>query len=218
MYVAAAEPGVLGTIGAVLLSRMFAQFHSKYPSVELTVQEGSTALLLQKLEAGEIDLAVTSTPEPLADPFRSEMLYAEPYVVAFAPGNPLGRFEQVRLADVDGEPYVDRLACELRETVMALTQQTGVKLYATFRSEREEWVESMVLAGLGFAFMPLHSVRSGQLQHRPLVEPAVERKIIAVDMRGRQRAQVAELLLKEMRSFAWQSAGSRPRPARAAVG
>jgi DNA-binding transcriptional LysR family regulator len=63
----------------------------------------------------------------------------------------------------------------------------------------------MVLAGLGFAFMPLHSVRSSQLQHRPLVEPKVERKVMAVDVRGRQRPEVAELLLEEMRRFEWQA-------------
>jgi DNA-binding transcriptional LysR family regulator len=197
--------GVLGTIGPTLLSRVFARFHRNYPGVELTVQEGSNPELMQQLEVGEIDLAVTSTPEPLADNFRCETLFTEPYVVAFAPGNPLGRFEKVRLADVDGEPYVDRLSCELREAVMALTRQSGVNLYATFRSQREDWVESMVLAGLGFAFMPLHSVRSSQLQHRPLVEPKVERKVMAVDVRGRQRPEVAELLLEEMRRFEWQA-------------
>jgi len=198
--------GVLASVGPMLLSRVFAAFHRKYPGVELTVREGSTAALLQKLEAGEIDLALTSAPEPMAGGFRSETLYCEPYVVAFAPGNPLGRLEQVRLADVNGEPYVDRLACEMREAVMALTRQSGVELYATFRSEREDWVEAMVLAGLGFAFMPLHSARSSQLHYRPLIEPAVERKILAVDVRGRQRPQVAKLLLEEMRCFEWEGA------------
>jgi DNA-binding transcriptional LysR family regulator len=200
--------GVLGTIGPTLLSRVFAVFQRKYPGVELTVQEGSNQELMHRLEVGEIDLAVTSTPEPLTDNFRSEALFTEPYVVAFAPGNPLGRLQQVRLADVNGEPYVDRLSCELREAVLALTRQSGVELYATFRSQREDWVESMVLAGLGFAFMPLYSVRSSQLQHRPLIEPKVERKIMAVDVRGRQRAEVTELLLKEMRGFEWQASAA----------
>lgn len=208
--------GVLGSVGPMLLSRMFAAFHRKYPGVELTVQDGGTATLLQKLEAGEMDLALTSAPEPLADNFRSETLYCEPYVVAFAPGNALGRLDKVRLADVNGQPYVDRLSCEMREAVMALTRQSGVELYATFRSQREDWVEAMVLAGLGFAFMPLHSVRSSQLQHRPLVEPAVERKILAVDVRGRQRPQVAQLLIDELRNFEWESAAAASRQRTAA--
>ena len=41
---------------------------------------------------------------------------------------------------------------------MALCGRRKVELYATFRSEREEWVQGMVQAGLGFAFMPEHSV------------------------------------------------------------
>ena len=49
---------------------------------------------------------------------------------------------------------MDRLACEMRETVMAVCADMEVALYARFRSEREDWVQAMVLAGIGFAFMP----------------------------------------------------------------
>jgi DNA-binding transcriptional LysR family regulator len=92
----------------------------------------------------------------------------------------------------------------MRETVMALSHQSGVKLYATFRSEREDWVEAMVLAGLGFAFMPMYSISSRDLQQRPLVEPAVQRDVLAVDMRGRLRSPAARLFLEEIKAHAWE--------------
>lgn len=195
--------GVMSTIGPMRLARFLESFHRDHPGVELTVHDASLPVLLHKMEGGELDLAVVSTPQPLGDAFRSEQLYVEPYVVVFAPGHRLERLDAVRLADLDGEAYVDRLACELRETVMAVCGQRKVELYAAFRSEREDWVESMALAGLGFAFMPRYSVRLGGLQQRPLIDPAVERTVLVVDVRGRHRVPAAKLFVDGLRDFQW---------------
>ena len=195
--------GVMDTVGPRRVAQFLAAFHKRHPGVELTVQDAKTQQLLQKLETGELDLAVLSTTQPLGDTFRAETLYTEPYVVIFAGGHRLGALKQVRLADLDGEPYVDRLACEFREAVMALAKESNVKLYATFRSDREEWVEAMVLAGLGFAFMPRHSVRSPLLQTRPVTDPPVQRDILVADVRGRQRSDAARMLVEELRAFEW---------------
>jgi DNA-binding transcriptional LysR family regulator len=200
--------GLQSTIGPTRIARFLSAFHRRQPGVELTLQDGAREPLLEKLERGELDYALLSGAQPVPEVFRHEKLYAEPYVVVLPAGHPLARLQVVRLGDLDGEPYVDRLACEMRDAVMALSGQSGVNLYATFRSEREDWVEAMVLAGLGFAFMPQFSIRSPQLHTRPLVEPAVQRDVLAVDVRGRQRSPAARLFLEEIQAFAWEGAAA----------
>lgn len=195
--------GALHTVGPARIAAFLCAFHRKHPGVEVTVQEGSVAGLLQMLEGGDLDFAITSVVQPPPDAFRTETLYTEPYVVICPPGHRLSRLQSVRLADVDGEAYVDRLACELREAVMTIAAERNVNLYAGFRSERDPWVQAMVRAGLGFAFMPLNSVSHDGVAVRPLVEPQVERKIALVDVRGRQRSQAAKLFADEIRGFDW---------------
>ena len=195
--------GVMATIGPVRVARFFARFHQAHPGVELTVRDAVLPVLLHELERGELDLALVSAPAGLADTFRSEPLYRERYVVVFPPGHRLAQAAEIRLGDVSGEDYVDRLACELREAVMAVCGERKVELYATFRSEREDWVESMVAAGLGFAFMPEYSVRLGRLQLRPLVDPVVERTVLLADVRGRQRSPAAKLFADAILGFEW---------------
>ncbi len=195
--------GIMGSIGPARVSAFFRHFHQSAPGIELTVQEAPLAGLLHDLEAGQLDLVLASAPQGLDDTFRSEALYQESYVVVFPPGHRLGGLEAVALADLTGEDYVDRLACEMREAVMAVCGQRKVELYATFRSEREDWVESMVLAGLGFAFMPEYSVRLHGLQRRPLVDPPVGRTILIADVRGRQRTPAAKLFVDSIRSYTW---------------
>ncbi len=41
---------------------------------------------------------------------------------------------------------------------MEACSDVDLDLYARFRSEREDWIQAMVLAGIGFAFMPEYSV------------------------------------------------------------
>ncbi|MBC5767321.1 LysR family transcriptional regulator [Ramlibacter albus] len=195
--------GLQTTIGPTRIASFLSAFHRRQPGVELTVEDGSFSQLLDRLETGDIDLAVVSSAPQLPDAFRSEKLYSEPYVVVIPAGHPLGRLQQVRLADVNGEAYVDRLACEMREAVMAVSQQAGVSLYATFRSEREDWIEAMVQAGLGFAFMPKYSIRSAALHQRPLVDPPVARDVLAVDVRGRARSPAAKLFVEEIKGHTW---------------
>src|SRR5438105_4858950 len=85
--------------------------------------DASLPVPLHALEHGEIDIAVLSTPQGLPDAFRSEPLYTERYVVVFPPGHRFERLNGISLADVSGEDYVDRLACEFRESVMAACGQ-----------------------------------------------------------------------------------------------
>ena len=100
-----------------------------------------------------------------------------------------------------GEDYVDPLACELRESVMAPCGQRKVELHAAFRSEREDWIESMVVAGLGFAFMPQYSVRLSGLLQRPLFDPRVERTVLLTDVRERQRSPGTKLFVSATSGF-----------------
>ncbi len=195
--------GILPTIGPLRIGRFFGLFRDRHPGVEVAVSEGAIDALAHQLERAEIDVALANGMAVFGDAFRGEPLYEERYVVVFAPGHRFERFDAVRLADLDGEDYVDRLACEMREMVMQVLGERSVRLYAKFRSEREDWVQTMALAGLGFAFMPEYSVTIGGLLSRPLVEPAVSRSVRAFEMRGRERAPAAALFLREVTRFAW---------------
>ena len=195
--------GIMSTIGHVRLARFLAHFEKTHGGMELSVREAPLPELQQQLEDDEIDIAVMTATEEIGARFRTLPLYTERYVVVFPPDHRLGRMNAVRLADLSGENYVDRLACELRETVMSVCKSEGVSLYARFRSEREDWVQAMVLAGIGFAFMPEYSVTLPGLMQRPLIEPEVAREVTAVTVPGRRQPPAVQSLVRAAQNFAW---------------
>ena len=121
----------------------------------------------------------------------------------FPPDHRLAKLNAIRLADLSGEPYVDRLACEMREMVMQVCDESAVELYARFRSEREDWVQAMVLARMGFAFMPEYSVSLPELLQRPLTEPEVTRQIALAYVPGRQFSPAASAMVRAAQRFDW---------------
>lgn len=195
--------GVMSTIGPVRLSRFLAKFQADHHGVEVAVTEASADDLRRQLEVAELDLAVLNALEDARGNFTVHDLYNERYVVVFPPGHRLANLNAVKLRDLSGEPYVDRLSCELREKVMAVCAANDVKLYARFRSEREDWVQAMVMARIGFAFMPECSVTLPDLLQRPLTEPEVSRTISLLSVPGRPYSPATAAMVRAAQTFRW---------------
>jgi DNA-binding transcriptional LysR family regulator len=195
--------GIMSTIGHVRLSRFLAKFQQEYEGVEVAVTEAGVADLKTSLNEGEIDIAVMNAMDDVEEAFHVHNLYEERYVVIPPPEHRLVSMNAIKLVDLSGEPYVDRLARELREVVVNVCKDMGVELYARFRSEREDWVQAMVLARIGFAFMPEYSVTIPELIQRPLVEPSVSRTISLVSVPGRSFSPAVSAAVRSAQRFSW---------------
>lgn len=195
--------GVMSTIGPMRLAALLAAFERHSPGVETAVRDGAPEALAAQLDADELDMAILNPLDGLGENYRAEPLYTEHYVVLLPPGHPLHERNALALRDLSGQPYVDRLSCEMRDMVMGVCDQMGVKLYARFRSEREDWVQAMVMANIGFAFIPEFSVTHPDSIRRPLVDPAVKRTISLITVRGRKHSPAVAAFIRAVRTHKW---------------
>jgi len=195
--------GVLATIGSVRMARYLAAFQSAFDGVEVEVTEAPVPELLNRLDEGRLDLAIVNPCDGVPDSFHCHPLYTEKYVAVLPPDHRLAARDMVQLKDLSGEPVVDRLSCEMREMFMAVCKDQEVDLYARFRSEREDWVQAMVLARIGIAVMPEYSVTVPDLLQRPIVEPAISRTIALVSVPGRKFSPATAAMVRTAQSFHW---------------
>jgi DNA-binding transcriptional LysR family regulator len=171
--------------------------------VELAVTEANVADLVTRLDEGAFDAVILNLQDMNSDRFDRHDLYSERYVVVFPTDHRLASFDTIALKDLAREPYVDRLACEMRELVMDVCAQHSIELYARFRSDREDWVQAMVLAGIGFAFAPEYSVTLPGLLQRPLVEPTVVRSVSLATPRGRPFSPAVAAFIRTVKAYRW---------------
>ena len=61
----------------------------------------------------------------------------------------------------------------------------------------------MVLARIGFAFMPEYSVSLPGLLQRQLIDPVVERSIALITVPGRPHSPAVAAFVRAAKSFAW---------------
>jgi DNA-binding transcriptional LysR family regulator len=195
--------GVMSTIGPMRLAGLMAAFERQSPGVETAVREGAPEALAALLDADELDIAILNPLDGLGDNYRAEPLYTERYVVLLPPSNPLQNRNMLALRDLSEQPYVDRLSCEMREMVMGVCADMDVKLYARFRSEREDWVQAIVMANIGFAFMPEFSVTHPDGIRRPLIDPAVTRTISLITVPGRKHSRAVAAFIRAIRAYKW---------------
>jgi DNA-binding transcriptional LysR family regulator len=192
--------GVLRTLGPSRLCAELATFRAAAPGVEVELHFGSREDLLRGLEEAEVDVLLStlvSTHTP-PDWCVVSSLYEERYVVVLPPGHRLVEHESISLGDVAEEAYIDRTCCELRDQVVSLCTSRQVALYASYRTEREEWVQHLVAEGVGIAFMPEHSVMPGLGVVRPLVDPDLRRTVCLIRSADRNLPPAAKLLWRTL--------------------
>ena len=198
--------GVMDTVGAGRIGGFLATLREVQPGIEIAVSGGSASGVLEELDQGTVQMAVVSDGAGIPEHLVSLPLYRERYVVAFPPGHRFEAFNGVRLADVSDEAYVDRLSCEMRDKVMAACQAADIRLYATYRSAREDWIQGLVMARMGFAFLPEFSVVTPGLPARPLVDPPISRQVTLVTSREAARLPACRALLREAKRYRWTAA------------
>ena len=189
--------GLMTTIGSQRLSPIFAHYQQEFPNIELELIVDSENALLQQLETDMLDLVISAPLHLLGSPYESTMLYTEKYRVVFNNSHRFNHLSHIELKDIQSEPYLDRLNCELREGLRAICQNQEVNLYAAYRSNSEEWIVNLVRAGLGVALMPEYSLpaHADDVRHRCLSNPEISRKVYAIHFtQSSKKPEVKNLL------------------------
>jgi DNA-binding transcriptional LysR family regulator len=146
--------GVMCTVGPLRCVGLMTRFNHEHPAIAVSPREGVPKRLADLLAEGELDLAIMAAPDGFHEQFQVKPLYRERFVVAFPPGHRFGGQAAVRTTDCDGESYLMRMSCEYGSYWDDFLEARGIALKEVYRSEREDWIQTMVMAGLGICFMP----------------------------------------------------------------
>lgn len=138
-----------------------------------------------------------------SDDVQSTPLFSERFVVAMAPTHPLARLERISINELDGHRYLWRTNCEYADHIDEALERLGVNIDYPYNSERDDSIQCMVLAGLGFTILPEYCVSYPGLASRPLVEPAFTRHIKLATIRGRPFLPPVRSFVEHVRRHRW---------------
>jgi DNA-binding transcriptional LysR family regulator len=196
--------GVMCTIGPLCFSGFLAQFQANHPGIELTLIDGTAEKLTELLQNGSLDLAILAQPESFKDSFQIVPLYRESFCVAFPMGHKFQSREMIKLADAAMEPHLLRANCEFYPRISEWCHELGNDLSIAYRSEKEDWIQSLVAAGFGVTFLPQYSILIPGVATRRLVRPDIIRDISLASIAGRSWSPVVQTFARAVGAYHWQ--------------
>jgi len=195
--------GAMCTVGPAMITDLIIAFRAANPTVEVRVSDMPAAALKERLASGDLHLGLFGLPEPLDARFHGLPLFEERFVVAVNRDHQFAAQNVVRAAELHREAYVNRANCEYFDHARSSFHERGVFMRQVFSSERDDWVQGMIKAGLGLGFIPEFSVTDPGLVIRELIDPAFTRTIQLVTVRGRPHSPAVGAFVRQARAFRW---------------
>ena len=197
--------GIMCTVGPRRFTGLLANFQATQSDVSLQLVEGVPRMLVERLEQGNIDIAIMASPDDFPESLEATPLYREQFLIAFPAGHRFANLAEVPVASVDGENYLDRVNCEYTHEIDDLMLERGCSVKVVHQSEREDWIQNMVAGGLGICFLPEFSAVVPGVQTRPVVEPEIWREICLVWRKDRELSPAVLRFATAARNYPWVS-------------
>lgn len=195
--------GVMCSIGPLHLIDLVSQVNKRLPELDMTIEEGPAHAIVERLISGDVDVAIACLPR-FPEELQAKALFKERYAVAIPAGHRFQKQDSVQFQELVGENYLERLHCEFDDYYAAHFGNQPFELTVKFASEREDWVQALVVAGMGIAILPENLALIDGVLTRPLTEPIVAREISLLTVRGRRHKPAVDAFTRVAASVSWQ--------------
>jgi len=206
--------GIMCTIGPANFVGLLSNLQAQYHGIELEIFDAGAPDLQERLLEGGLHAAIYCWPDQVDERLHYLPLFREQFFIVLGPRHHLVTRNAVRVSDLNGERYLNRINCEQMNLARDIFARYGTKVERIYRSERDDWILAMAAAGLGFAFMPQYSItEQSDVVVRPLIEPEFWREVNLITVRGRPHSPAIGALVREAMRTQWtgESASSRVR-------
>ena len=192
---------LLPTIGPYLLPRIAPTLRKSLGRLELQLYEYQTGPMLEKLQAGELDVGILALPVDL-EGLDARELYIEPFMVALPDQHKLTKRDTIRTEDLKGETLLllEDGHC-LRDQALEVCSRIGVQEKQDFRATSLETLRQMVATGAGVTLLPELACRGAYgnargVTVRPFTKPAPVRHVGAIWRKTSARRPAIEAVCK----------------------
>jgi LysR family hydrogen peroxide-inducible transcriptional activator len=198
------------TIGAILtmapyvLPKLVEKFQTRYPKVELEIQENTTESLALRLEEGTLDVALMSTCQK-SGVLEAHQLGRESLFVLLANQHPLAKRKKINWSDLKSEKFLllHEVHC-LSAQICQLLAAHDLRPELALRGAQLTTIAHMVATGLGISVVPQmmveHDLPAGCVA-LPFTPPVPMREINLLRNPLRHQTKAAAAFQQEAAAF-----------------
>jgi DNA-binding transcriptional LysR family regulator len=146
--------GAIPTIAPYVLPELVVTFQKHYPDVTLHIVEDVTAVITQRVEAGELDVALASNCQR-SPTLRVERLGEEPLLALVPEEHALAKQNEITLDDLKSQRFLllHEMHC-LSQQVHHLLESRRLDPEVALAGSQLSTIANMVAAGIGVSIVP----------------------------------------------------------------
>ncbi len=149
--------GVVST-GKYFAPRLVKILRTLVPDTEVSLRVGNRDQVLSDLDTGTVDMAIMGRP-PLTPKVDAVPLGPHPHGLIAAPDHPLAGYRALSAADLKHEIFISREEGSGTRALMSryLDRISDGQVFRLVEMGSNETIKQSVMAGLGIAFLSLHT-------------------------------------------------------------
>jgi len=176
--------------------RLLAEFRRRHPEVRLRLAVSNREAVVRALSENTVDLAVMGRP-PRGLDTEASAFAKHPIVVIAAPGHPLAARRRVPLEALAGETFIIReRGSGTRAAMEHVFAERGFRVRETMEMSSNETIKQAVMAGMGIAFLSMHTIglelRAQRLVLLPVAGLPVMREWFVIHRKGKRLSPAAQ--------------------------
>lgn len=197
------------TAASTLVLEAIRVFRKRHAGVELLFMEAGTRAAVQRLRAGEVDLAIAfrerGRPAPAEwDGLHADHLLVDPLYVALAKDHPLAGKEAIRLRELRDEGWIQAVQAGPTGITYRACVAAGFEPRIVHLSDHAPITQGLVAAGVGVTLISSLSVPQARkdIAIRALKPSGPERDVFAVSLPGTLRPPALGAMVEILRELA----------------
>ena len=197
--------GCVSGVSSNLIPRALANLHASHPAVQVSIEEGLSETLANRVRKRELDAAII-TELPEIDPDLKSLLITEEAMMVVAPPDcqltdwreVLTTYPFIRLNRNAGMgKVIDRALRDFHQAVDEVMEL-----------DSSETVVGMARAGIGAGVIPAGRLRrasAGDVVSMPFGEPPIYRRVVLIERSNNPRSDLSQLVYDAVRQVTTES-------------
>src|SRR5580700_4579850 len=171
-----------------VLPEVFAEFHRRFPSVQISVYRNFSRKVIEKVEDGALDVGIVTLPVK-SPSLKVHPIFRDRLMLMVSPTNPLAAYKSVRTADIAAQPLIFPKTGFTRQVLDKQFRPFRSHLRITMELPSVGMIKQFVAAGLGVSLISesfvRDEVRAGVVKIIPISDMEVWRELGIVYRRDR---------------------------------
>jgi len=171
-----------------VLPDIFAEYHRRFPLVQISIYRNFSHKVLEKTEDGTVDVGIVTLPVK-SPSLKVHPIFRDRLMLMTNLSNPLAKHKTVRTSDIAEQPLIFPKTGFMRQTLDKLFRPYRSRLHMTMELPSVGMIKRFVAAGLGVSLISesfaRDEVRAGEVKLIPVSDADLWRELGIVYRRDR---------------------------------